>query len=44
MWVIYDSESGVEIDRIFDDRSARAVVKRLNDRAVYDHFDKRWEA
>lgn len=43
MWVIYDTDTGVEVDRIEDWKEAKELVRRLNNASVYDHFAKRWE-
>ncbi len=43
MWVIYDTNSGVELDRIENYEEAKAAVRGLNGRADYDHYGKRWE-
>lgn len=43
MWVIYDTDTGVEQDRIENYDVARDYVKYLNSLADYDHYDKRWE-
>lgn len=43
MWVIYDTDTGVELDRIEGYHEAVNTVATLNRDAAYDHYAKRWE-
>lgn len=43
MWVIYDTDTGVELDRVENYSEAVDMVKTLNAAADYDHYGKRWE-
>ena len=44
MWVIYDTDTGIELDRIYDKSTAQDWVAYLNSIADYDHYTMRWEA
>lgn len=43
MWVIYDTDTGVEIDRVESYEDALHQVRMLNAADDYDHYGKRWE-
>ena len=44
MWVIFDTDTGEEIDTVESAAEMRHMLITLNGNADYDHFDKRWEA
>lgn len=43
MWVIYNEDTGYEIDRIEDWEEAKALVKSLNANEFGNRYAKRWE-
>lgn len=43
MWVIYNEETGYEIDRIESNRLANLMLVGLNDNEFGNRYAKRWE-
>lgn len=43
MWVIWDTDTGEEMDRVEYLDEAYTLIFKLNGESDYDHFDKRWE-
>lgn len=43
MWVIYDTDTGNEVDRVESHQLAIDLIVALNGADDYDHYGKRWE-
>lgn len=43
MWIVWDTDSGIEMDSFENRGDAREAINLANAASDYDHYEMRWE-